>query len=279
MQHFPLKKLHLLSERAMQYSTPFFSIITVSLNSVNYIEDCIKSIIYQDYKNYEYLIIDGGSTDGTVKIIEKYQKYINYWNSEKDKGLSDGFNRGLEKANGQWIIFINSDDYLINSKVLSMVSHHIEKNNFSSEGIDVVFGKVIMVKREDKNIVVSGPHGKKFNFLKQRFTNVIPHQGAFISKNYFKTVGHYSLHFKFAMDYEHFLRKGSKLRVSYIPQTISKMRIGGISTVYIEKTLYEWMLAQIEHSVLNKVLATFLYKLRIQKTRFYMYVNKLNSRL
>ena len=91
---------------------PEFSIITVVLNNEKYIEETIKSIINQNYKNFEYIIIDGKSTDNTLKIIKKYKDKINKFISEKDKGIYDAFNKGISLANGRFICIVNSDDIL-----------------------------------------------------------------------------------------------------------------------------------------------------------------------
>ena len=90
---------------------PLITIITVSYNAVKTIEDTIVSVLGQTYNNIEYIIIDGGSTDGTLDIIKKYQDKITYWVSEPDKGIYDAMNKGIAKANGELIGIINSDDW------------------------------------------------------------------------------------------------------------------------------------------------------------------------
>ena len=96
----------------MKKQYPLISVITVSYNAVSTIEDTILSVINQTYPNIEYIIIDGGSADGTVDIIEKYVDRISYWVSEPDKGIYDAMNKGLKVANGDWAIFMGSDDYV-----------------------------------------------------------------------------------------------------------------------------------------------------------------------
>src|SRR5688500_3818909 len=90
---------------------PKISIITPTYNQGHFIEQTIQSVIEQDYPNLEYIIIDGGSTDDTLSVIKKYEKYISYWISEKDKGQSEAINKGFKKATGDVVNWLNSDDY------------------------------------------------------------------------------------------------------------------------------------------------------------------------
>lgn len=94
---------------------PLITVITVSYNAVSSIEDTIKSVINQSYKNIEFIIIDGQSTDGTVDIIKKYEKQIAYWTSEPDNGVYDAMNKGIDKSTGEWIIFLGADDILLDN--------------------------------------------------------------------------------------------------------------------------------------------------------------------
>src|SRR5258705_5340519 len=106
----------------MEY-TPLVSIITIVYNGEKYIEDSIRSVINQSYKNIEYIIIDGGSSDNTVSIIKKYEKQIAFWISEKDKGISDAFNKGIAKATGEIIGILNSDDWYERDTVAKAVTN------------------------------------------------------------------------------------------------------------------------------------------------------------
>lgn len=102
-------------------SNPLISVVTVSYNAVLTIEQTILSVLNQSYSNIEYVIIDGGSTDGTIDIIKKYADKIAYWVSETDKGIYDAMNKGIQKAKGEWINFMNAGDILYNSDVFAQV--------------------------------------------------------------------------------------------------------------------------------------------------------------
>jgi len=103
-----------------------FSIVTISLNSEEDIETAIVSVANQTYKNKEHIIIDGGSQDSTVDIIKKYKEHLTYWVSEPDNGIADAFNKGIEQATGDYILFINSDDFLIDKKALESIRDSIQ---------------------------------------------------------------------------------------------------------------------------------------------------------
>lgn len=100
---------------------PKISVITVVYNGISYIESTILSVVNQDYSNFEYIIIDGNSSDGTIEVIRKYESKLAYWISEKDQGIYDAMNKGIDRALGDWIIFMNCGDFFYSSKVISNV--------------------------------------------------------------------------------------------------------------------------------------------------------------
>jgi len=101
---------------------PKISIITPSFNQGNYIEETIRSVLLQDYPNLEYIVIDGGSTDGTLEIIKKYEPWITYWESAPDRGQSHAINKGIQKASGDWIAWLNSDDIYLENALTKIVA-------------------------------------------------------------------------------------------------------------------------------------------------------------
>ena len=171
---------------------PYISIITVVKNGEKYLEETIKSVINQTYKNYEYIVIDGGSKDKTLDIIKKYSDKIDYWVSETDKGLYDAFNKGMQLAKGDFIEIINSDDVYL-SKTLEILKKYINNN----PNIDFIFGSV-------KNTgVCFMAIGQKF-FTAGVFTQVILQ--VFLLKKIHKLVGLYNLKYKYHADYDYFFR-------------------------------------------------------------------------
>jgi Glycosyltransferases involved in cell wall biogenesis len=127
---------------------PLFSIVTVSYNCIETIEKTILSVIAQDCNDYEYIIIDGGSTDGTVDVIKKYQDKIAYWCSEKDSGIYNAMNKGVDRASGRWINFLNSGDVFADEQVLSIVKNEIA----TFPDVDVIYGN-ILIERNGQLVV------------------------------------------------------------------------------------------------------------------------------
>ena len=119
---------------------PKISVVTVSYNAVTTIEETILSVVNQTYKNIEYIIIDGGSTDGTVDIIKKYADRIDYWVSEPDKGIYDAMNKGIVKSTGEWIHFLNAGDVYLNTHILEDCIRCFNEKKVKA---DVLYGDVI----------------------------------------------------------------------------------------------------------------------------------------
>lgn len=200
------------------------SIITISYNSQETIEDTIKSVINQTYKNIEYIIVDGGSTDNTINIINKYKDRISTIISEPDKGIYDAMNKGVNLATGELIGILNSDDFYINENVISEIQKHIKEN-------DAIYADLVYVDKENTNKTIrywkSGKY-KKGDFLKGWMP---PHPTFFLRKSIYEKYGTYNLSLKSAADYELMLRMIHKenISLSYYPEVITKMRVGGQS--------------------------------------------------
>lgn len=199
-----------------------FTIITVVFNEVDTVEKTINSVLNQSYQNFEYIIIDGKSTDGTVDIIKKYDKDISYWVSEKDDGLYHAMNKGIEKARGEYISFLNANDWY-EPNALEMVNKKIEE----SRGL-LYYGKV---KKYEKGIF-SGYIGikAKTDYEQLYFGNIYCHQGLFINKTLFNQVGLYNLNYKVLADYEWLIRAHEQgIDPIFIDCDVANFTMGGIS--------------------------------------------------
>lgn len=173
---------------------PLISIITVVLNNDSHIQKTLDSIFNQKYSNYELIIIDGGSTDGTLKIIKKNKKKIDKWISEKDKGIYDAFNKGMDLAEGDYIGFVNSDDILL-PNALKILAKYIAKYPES----DFFFGAV----RKHWGVLY-GYRAWKIKFSWGFYSS--HSTGFFIKLKSAKIVGKYNLKYKYSSDYDYFYR-------------------------------------------------------------------------
>ena len=232
---------------------PLISVITVCLNAAEFIEQTIQSVLSQTYPHIEYIVIDGASTDGTVDIIRKYESRLAYWHSKPDRGLSHAFNLGLAQAHGDWILYLNADDFFLEpTTVGKMVPYLISNSNQ-----DVVFGQVFFMtlSRNPKPAPLRRIFGEPWNWQKFRFKDTIPHQASFINRRYFVRVGVFEEDFRIAMDYELFLRGARELKAHYVPLAVSGMRLGGSSGKNLLRTLRESRLAQEKNSSLPRLVA------------------------
>ena len=204
------------------------SIITIAYNSAETIEDTIKSVVAQDYPDIEYVIIDGGSTDDTLKIVEQYKDKISKVISEPDKGIYDAMNKGVANASGELIGILNSDDIYADDKVISDIVSKIGDK-------DAIYADLVYVKRDATDEVTrywkSGAY-KKGAFVKGWMP---PHPTFFVRKNCYDQYGTYNVKLKSAADYECMLRMIHKHQISlaYLPRVITKMRVGGQSNVTV----------------------------------------------
>ena len=234
---------------------PLISVITVTRNSADYLEQCIKSVLAQDCKDFEYVIIDGGSTDATVNIIQRYQDRLAYWHSKPDRGLAHAFNLGVEHSKGHWLLFLNSDDYFSETTVLTRLTDGIHQH----PDADVVFGQVLVVSREMSPTRIGGPYGGPFRWNDFVMRDTIPHQGALTSRRFLERTGPFSEKFRIIVDYEHLMRAGPGLKACFVPMLVSCMRDDGLSRSNVPGTLREWRKAVTVHGLLPSLSAWLFY--------------------
>ncbi len=210
------------------------TIITVTLNSAKFLEDCIQSVIKQDYKNIEHLIIDGGSTDGTLAIIEKYTGHVAGWVSEKDGGMYDAINKGMRMAAGDIIGTLNSDDVLASTDVISTIAA-----GFQSQPVDAVYGDLVYVDPANTEKVIRVWKGLPYKRSRFRYGWMPAHPTFYFRKKLLDHLGYYETHYYTAADYEFMVRYLFYFRVSacYIPKLMVKMRAGGVSNISIHNWL------------------------------------------
>lgn len=237
-----------------------FSIITATKNAGDEIESTIKSVIYQNNVDFEYIIIDSLSTDNTIDIIKKYNsKNVIKWLSEKDNGISDAFNKGIKISSGDWIIFLGAGDTFINSDVLQFVSSHLDK----LEDNYIVWGNTLLI---DNNLkMFKRVNGNISKFKLKRYM-CLPHQSTFHNKIFFQDYGLYDNSCKTSMDYDLLLKALNKINMNgYIDFDVSFVLRGGVSEEGLD-SLNEFRELQKKHNIWKpKLIADILFYWAILK--------------
>lgn len=202
------------------------SIITSVYNNKNTIAESIESVLSQTYKNIEYIIVDGASTDGTVDIIKQYQNKISTFISEPDEGIYDGLNKGIELATGDIIGFLHSDDLYQHNQVIETVAQ-----SFKDEQVDSLYGDLTYVSKNDTSNVVRNWKSGNFSIKKLHQGWMPPHPTFFVKRKIYEKAGVFDNNFKIAADYDIILRFLGKYLITthYIPEVLIKMRVGGKS--------------------------------------------------
>lgn len=212
------------------------SIITVVLNRADTIGSCLKSVAEQKYHDIEHIIIDGGSSDGTLEIIGKYKDSIHKIVSEKDNGIYDAMNKGIINASGDVIGFLNADDVYADDSIL-----HKVKNVMKNSNLDACYGDLVYVKRNNVNKVVrfwKSPDINRGN-LKKNLGLVPPHPTFFVRKRIYKLYGGFDTDFKLSADHELMIRLLYKcgIKVSHVSKVLVKMRLGGVTNISLKNII------------------------------------------
>ncbi|MBC7938045.1 MAG: glycosyltransferase [Rhizobacter sp.] len=210
------------------------SIITVTFNSAQYLQDCINSVRSQTYPHIEYIIVDGKSTDHTMGIVRKNDEAVDYWISETDKGMYDAINKGMAVATGDIIGILNSDDVLDNEKVISTIV-----NCFEKEGVDSIYGDLEFVDRNDVNKIMRIWKGQPFKRSRFNYGWMPAHPTFYIKRSLVEKYGAYESHYFTAADYEFMSRYLYLHKISsfYLPELLVRMRMGGQSNVNLKQRI------------------------------------------
>lgn len=199
---------------------PKVTIVTPSFNQGQYLEETIRSVLLQGYPNLEYIVIDGGSTDNSVAIIRKYEPWLSFWVSEPDQGQADAINKGFAKSTGEFLGWINSDDYLYPGVIMRVIEA------FRTDGgVDMIYGDVDYGWPE-KNIV-NRLFGEQIEFIEMlRTIRVpIPQQGSLWRRSVIDRVGNLDARWQVVLDQEFFTRVAEKCRIRYLPIVMGFFRL------------------------------------------------------
>jgi glycosyltransferase involved in cell wall biosynthesis len=240
---------------------PLITVITVVFNGAEFLEETIRSVRSQSYKNIEYIVIDGGSTDGSLAIIQKYEKHINYWVSEKDSGIYDAMNKGVSLATGQWINFMNSGDrFLSNYSVKTILANDNLNHDILIGNTTVDYGGFHKINRVGD--------------LRQLWKGMQFCHQSVIVKSLFLKNNPFSVDSPIAADFEFFLLllNNPNVNAKVVNVTIAMVSIGGVSDTKRVDTLIAW-----RNSVLRYRPHAFVkpyYFVYISYTRFKMFLKR-----
>ena len=253
MSHIFIKFAHSNNEIAIYYivtskdsfnkdSSIKVSIVTTSYNSVATIKDTMESVLSQTYRNIEYIVKDGGSTDGTLELVKEYEPKFNgrmKWISEEDKGIYDGMNQGIAMATGDVIGIINSDDFFTSNDIIENVV-----NVMQGEKVDAVYGDIHFVRDSDLHKTIRYYSSKRFRPFWLRFGFMPAHPSFYVRNDIYKKAGLYKTDYQIAADFEIMVRLFLKYRISYryINRDFVTMRAGGAST----KSIHNRMIGLLE---------------------------------
>lgn len=200
---------------------PQITIITINYNDKDGLEKTIESVIRQTYKEFEYIVIDGGSTDGSEELLKKHNDSIDFWSSEKDLGIYNAMNKGIKKANGKYLLFLNSGDELYHTEVLKNNISNIHSKDLIYFNINVVGDKETFIKEYPQELT--------FSYLYQ---DTIPHPATFIKKELFTNVGLYDESLKIVSDWKFFILALTKHNATYkyINSVFSTFYLDGVSS-------------------------------------------------
>lgn len=223
-------------------SQPKLSIITVCYNAVSTIEATIKSVLGQTFKDFEYLIIDANSTDGTIEVIEKYSGYNNIrYVSEKDDGVFDAMNKGIGLASGEWLYFLGSDDIFYSEDVVEKIF-----TSGTDNAEEVIYGNVQFLH---SGVIYDGP----FDHEKISTKNIC-HQALFVKKALFGKIGLFDCRYKMSADYYFNLKwMGQRLPSRYVDLTVAIYNEQGMSgKIWDEVFFYDFDRLLIENNIVSQ---------------------------
>ena len=213
------------------------SIITATYNSAETINDTIKSVLCQTNKDFEYIIVDGGSTDETIDIVKSYESEFSgrlKWVSEKDKGIYDAMNKGIKMASGDIIGILNSDDYYTSDDILQTIA-----DAFKCQNVDAIYGDIHFIKDGVPDKCVRYYSSRLFSPFWLRFGFMPAHPSFYCKREVFDKSGLYRLDYKIGSDYEMMVRLFRKHKISsrYVPKDFVTMRTGGASNSNLQSRL------------------------------------------
>jgi len=237
---------------------PRLSIITPTFNSAAHLEQTIRSVLKQEYPHLEYIIIDGGSTDGTLEMIRHHETEITYWSSQPDDGIADAFNQGIAAATGDVIGIINSDDFYAPHALERVALRYIETRDLLQHELFLLHGDLQWL---------DGQGSRRMQPRRwpgaMHYDMPVLHPTCFVPRAVYDAVGLFDTDYRLAMDYDFMLRCWlSGVQFEYIPEVLAHFRAGGASTQSLRVCHWERYRSQCQHG-LNPLLCSLAISVKI----------------
>lgn len=210
------------------------SVITAVYNNRDTVAQALESALAQDHRDVELIVIDGGSTDGTLQVLQRYADRLAKLVSEPDRGIYDALNKGIAQASGEIVGFLHSDDLFADSAVLSRIG-----TAFADPRVDAVYGDLLYVNKDDPRRVVRTWRSDEFSPRKLARGWMPPHPTFYVRRTVYQKLGGYDTSYRIAADYDCVLRLlgRGQVRSVYIPEVLVKMRVGGASNRSLKNIL------------------------------------------
>jgi len=207
---------------------PILSIITINYNNLEGLKRTVDSVINQTWQEFEYIVIDGGSIDGSVTYLGSKSDRLSYWISEPDTGVYNAMNKGIERTSGKYLLFLNSGDHFFNNFVLHKYNNLLDEKDLICFNLNMVQDTISWIDRY--------PDVLNFNFF---ISGTLPHPATFIKKNLFETTGFYDERFKIVSDWKFFMESVCQYNCSYlkIDETLSTFYTDGLSSDPLNKKM------------------------------------------
>jgi glycosyltransferase involved in cell wall biosynthesis len=216
-----------LPDRKVTQTPPFISVVIALLNGGALLKRALDSVLQQDYINRELIVMDGGSTDGSVDVLRSYESSIAYWESQADRGLYHAFNKALARVRGDWIYFLGADDFLWDKRVFAVMVRHLAD---AYPPHRIVYGHANFVSERGETLEVLG---KPWRDFRGRFLQgfMIPHQAVFHHRSLFEVHGSFDESFRAGADYEILLRELRTGPALFVPDVVvAGYQFGGRSS-------------------------------------------------
>jgi len=213
-------------------ASPFFSVVTAVFNGAATLEATIASLRRQTFRNFEYVVLDGGSTDGTVRLLEKHGSEIAYWRSERDSGIYDAWNKAISVARGQWISFLGADDVYCPD---ALAQYAATIAGQAQAQLQYVSSRVRLVKA-GKAVRTIGTAWSWPAFSRYM---TVAHVGSMHHRSLFEEYGRFDQSYRLCADYEFLLRPRERLRSAFLDQVTAEMALGGVSNANARSALAE----------------------------------------